>query len=503
MAAELARHGIQVRIFDQNTGPSTTSRAIAIHARTLEILTDMGAVEPVLAAGYPIHGVSIFAESKRIVHLAFDELESPYRYAIDLPQSKTEAILTAHLDRLGIEVERRTALGVFTTAPDGVTAHLRRQDGSMETANASYLIGCDGSNSTVRHTLGVPFEGSTREEHFIVADVHLDWDQPADEWTLWFHEDGLLTSFPLPNNLYRLIANAPDGANTFDAVLRIWNERASTAAKPRNPHWIANFRIGQRIVPTYRHGRVFLAGDAAHIHSPAGGQGMNTGIQDAYNLAWKLALVLKGESPDSLLDSYTAEREPVGRGVLELSGGIGSLATMRHTVSQSLRNRILSTLVEFEVIQQRLVNRLGETSVNYRRSPIVSQQGRWYASAPMPGDRAPDLGEPFRDPRFKVLLFPGEEPEGLVLDDFRTTLRYMTDGYPHNVVTYLVPRVPTSWMGRVLDDPDGQIHYRYGAGLPCAYILRPDNYVSFRTLGTHPLPILDHLGTLLNAEPSA
>ena len=235
MASELLRHGVDVRIVDQNPGPSTSSRAIALHARTLEILADIGLADQVLEAGHRIHGASVFADGKRIVHLDFGELDSPYPFAVDLPQTATERILTGHLSALGAAVEHRTTLIGFIQDDEGVTSKLRREDGSSEDVRTDYLVGCDGARSTVRHTMGLSFDGESRQENFLLADVHLDWDQPDDEWLLWFSQQGLLSVFPLPGRLYRVIADESSAEPTFEELLRLWSARAPVAPKPRDP----------------------------------------------------------------------------------------------------------------------------------------------------------------------------------------------------------------------------------------------------------------------------
>lgn len=513
LACELARHGVRVRIIDQNAGPVNTSRAIAIQARTLEIFTQMGVVEPVLAGGHRIHGASMFAEGNRIVHLNFDEIDSPYPCAIDLPQSETERILTTHLEEFGVSVDRLTSLTGLTQTSDSVTA-LLTTDGREETLQVPYVAGCDGAHSSVRHLLGLEFDGESSPEEFILADARLDWPYPDDEWYLWFHEEGLFTVFPLPNGEYRIIAEAPDGRApsqdpTFEEVRRILVHRGPKHAAIREPRWIGHFRISHRKVKEYQRGRVFVAGDAAHVHSPAGGQGMNTGVQDAFNLAWKLALVVAGTAPESLLESYSQEREPVARGVLALTDNMMSIATLRQPVSQKIRNRLIPILAGFDIIQQRLINRLAETSITYRGSPIVGQHGRWYASGPLPGDRALDASlkggrrifDLLRGPGFTLLLFTAESPGKEVMRDFTNIARYMRDGYTGEVRTWLIARSELEWGGEVALDLEGTAHQRYVAGLPCLYLIRPDGYIGFRSLSSYAMPLLEYLNQIFEPVP--
>jgi 2-polyprenyl-6-methoxyphenol hydroxylase-like FAD-dependent oxidoreductase len=501
MASELLRRGVSVRLIEQNAGPLRASRAVAIQARTLEVFADMGVIYQVLDAGQRVNGASVFAGGKRIAHFDFDELQSPFPFAIDLPQADTERILTALLESHGGHVEHRTTLIGLNQNTDGIIAYLRHEDGATENFWADYVVGCDGARSTVRHVLGLPFEGHTRPENFVLADVKLDWALPADEWSLWFSEEGMAAVLPLPDGLCRVIGDHASGAPDFAEVLRLWEARVTRPEMPRDPVWISAFHVSFRQVPRYGAGRAFVAGDAAHVQSPAGGQGMNTGIQDAYNLAWKLALVMTGKSPASILETYTAEREPVGRGVLALTGQMTSVSMLREALPQHLRNQALALLAQFEVVQRRFMRRLGETAIDYRGSPLVSQCGRWWASDLAPGDRAPALDHALRTPRFKVLMFTGEEPSGEVLEQFASIDRYMATGYAGEVEAWLVSRGRVPWRGnKILDDTAG-IHRAYGAGLPCVYVIRPDNYVGFRSLGAQPLPVLGYLAAVFDSDP--
>ena len=492
MAAELARNGVRSRVLDRAAAPAADSRAIAIHARTLEAFASMGFVERVLAAGQRIHGANLFADGRRILHFSLDELPSPYPFALDLPQRETERILLEHLRGFGIEVERRAAVTGVSQDADGVRLHVQRAGGAVETLETEYVVGCDGANSLVRQAVGIPFEGSSAEETFLLADVAIEQDEPDDEWRFWFHEDGLLSAMPLPGGLYRLVADYDGPTPTFETLRRIFSERGPKSARLGEPAWFAPFRLSRRTAPQYQRGRVFIAGDAAHVQNPAGGQGMNTGVQDAFNLAWKLSMVLRGTAPETLLESYTAERQPVARSMLSLTANLASIATLRHPVSQGIRNRVIPILAGFEVLEHRIVERFAELSVNYRTSPIVDQHGRWTAG-PLPGDRAPALYSLLRGSRHVALLFTGENPDKDDLRGFANIARYMRDGYPDEVTTHLIARRTALWDGPSIADPDGHAHHAYSAGVPCVYLVRPDGYIGFRSLTADPLPLLEHL----------
>jgi FAD binding domain len=251
-------------------------------------------------------------------------------------------------------------------------------------------------------------------------------------------------------------------------------------------------------------GRVFLAGDAAHVYSPAGGQGMNAGIQDVHNLAWKLALAVQGKASALVLESYGSERESTARDVLALTEQLSAVANLRSPVSQRIRNRILPFLAQFEIFQQRISRQVANAGLNYRNSSIVSQHGRWYSPGPDPGDRALDAtladGSRFFDrlpsTKHAVLLFTADHPSAENVRDFSNTARYMREGYPEDVRTILIARAEVDWDGEHILDISGSLHHRYGAGLPCAYVIRPDRYVGFRGLSAEPMPVLEYFGRL-------
>ena len=492
MASELTRHGVRCRIIDQSPAPATGTRASALQARTLEILDDMGVIQPILEAGHRIHGAGIFAEGRRILHFSFDELASPYPFALDIPQQETERILTAHLRTLGVEVERSATLTRIEQTADGISLEI--EDHGNSSIKAAHVIGCDGARSAVRRLSAIPSESIGPEETFLVADVHADWGAPDDEWYFWFHEDGLFSLFPLGAGRYRAVVDVAGGTEgTEDEFRAAFADRGPKDARILEASRIFVYPVARGRASTYRHGRVFIAGDAAHVQNPAGGQGMNTGIQDSYNLAWKLAMVLRGNAPDTLLDSYTAERRPVARSVSALTENFASIASLRSPIPQGIRNRLIPVLAGFEVFEHRLVDRLAEISVNYRNSPAVGQFGRWYAAGPAAGDRAPRVFDLLRGTRHVVLLFAAEHTEKEDVRGFQNIERYMRDGYGSEISTHLIARTEMSWSGPMILDHDGAAHHAYGAGVPCVYLIRPDGYVGFRSLSADPLPLLEYL----------
>ncbi len=369
MAAELARYRVPVRIIDKMPTRTDKSKALVVWARTLELLDRAGCAEAFAASGVHGEAMHMLSGSRTIARIAFDRIASPFPYALLLPQSETERLLESHLESLGTKVERGVELTEFSQTAQGVSCNLRRADGTAETHAASWLIGCDGAHSFVRQHLRMAFEGNTLTTHFILADLHVTGlGISQTEMALFLHAEGLLVFFPIAPGRYRLIADVgtePRHDPDLAEVQRIVDRRGPGGVALSQPVWLAGFAVNERKVSEYRAGRIFLAGDAAHIHSPAGGQGMNTGMQDAINLAWKLALVAHGRAGEHLLNSYSLERSPVARQVLADSGKLTAMATLRNPVAQNLRNAAAHFLLGFSGVQHAMANRLSEITIGY------------------------------------------------------------------------------------------------------------------------------------------
>jgi 2-polyprenyl-6-methoxyphenol hydroxylase-like FAD-dependent oxidoreductase len=532
MACELSRRGITPRIVDVCPEPTRTSKALGIAARTLEVLTVMGIAERFIAVGRKVHATNAYAGGKRIVHVESDELESPYPYTLVLPQADTERLLAAYLGELGGRIERGVKLQTFEQDESGVTATLADVDGREEKVRAGWLVGCDGAHSTVRHTLGLPFEGLPYDELFVLGDFIMDWALPDDEAHSFLAPDGGLVAIPLPGHgRWRLVGDAPIEHPTLSDFTRLLQARGAPPAKLSEGGWIASFRVHRRIVPRYRVGRVFLAGDAAHIHSPIGGQGMNTGIQDAFNLAWKLSLVDAGEGRPVLLDSYEPERRPVAAATLQGTDLATRVVTLRNPVAREVRDRLAAFLSGLEVVQKRILAQASEIAVGYRSSPIVGESRQplrsatvdkrvgegptvadWVAFgiAPRPGDRAPDVTIDDSKTLFPllgrlgmtVLLFDGSAPTPEGYANLASIAQRAKARWGALVDSFIVvprPDRPTELSGeeRVLLDPRAALHRRYGAGSECLYVIRPDGYVGFRGLPATWEALEAYLGKLL------
>ena len=402
-ALELARYGVPVRLVDPMTARATTSRAVAIWPRSLELLerAGNGLSAELVGLGNRVTAAHMLADRQPLARVPLTEVETPYPFVLMLPQSETERVLLAHLERRGVACELGVAVADFTQDESGVSATLRHADGREEHGRFSALIACDGAHSPVRHRLGLSFAGETLGSDWAQGDFHLTGMAfPVDEFVMCLNEEGPLVLFPLAPDRYRLIVGlGPNPAPTappppdmagFQALL---DRRGPGGITLTEPLWTTSFRINERQVESYRVGRVFLAGDAAHVHSPAGGQGMNTGMQDAVNLAWKLALVLRGlATATPLLDSYDPERRAVGAQVIAMSGRLIRLGTLKNPLARQLRNVAMPFLLGLAPVRHALAGELTETTTHYPESPLNGAS--WEAGGRAGSRVAPREGEP-------------------------------------------------------------------------------------------------------------
>ena len=394
LAAELLARGINTRIIDKGDGVALQSRAIGIHARTLEVLDMMGLAERFVERGQVVRQLNFYSQGRRLVSLEFARCGSRFGFLLDLPQDQTELLLRARITDLGGVVEHGTELAGLTVRPDAVTAAIRGHTGQARTITAGYVVGCDGAHSRVRHELGLTFHGHPYPQDWLLADVLLDWDLREDAVHTFFRPDGLpVIFFPMRGHRWRLTlpfaGNRDQQAPTLAEIQQLTSQRAPQPVTVSDPTWLACFRCHRRSASAYRRSRVLLAGDAVHIHTPAGGQGLNTGITDAHNLGWKLALVASGRAPDTLLDTYGTERRPVAEEVLTLTHALVRYGTMSQPVKRRVRDIVAPALGRSPVIQRRAARRISQVYVTYPPGPLARQdRGR---GGPRAGQRMPDV----------------------------------------------------------------------------------------------------------------
>ncbi|MGH8781599.1 FAD-dependent monooxygenase [Paraburkholderia sp.] len=541
-ALSLARAHVPVRLIDKAPQPNPHSRAIGIQARTLELFEQHRLVEPFLDLGHRARAANLYSNGQRLAQLDFDPLQTRYPYLLFLDQSITERLMASHLATLGVDVERGVEMTSFEQGADGVSATLRRVDGHIETLRPSYLIAADGAHSTVRHALGMGFAGKTFEQMFLLADVHADTGWPDDEFHLFASGEGVVALFPMGNGRHRLIAdrspplappnaatnaspnaatnaatNAPPNADgtappataqpSLDECRDLVARRVHHPIELSAPGWSAYFHVNSRMVEQLRSGRVFLVGDAAHVHSPAGAQGMNTGIQEAFNLGWKLARVLKGGAPDRLLDTYHAERHPIERDVLRQTGVVIQIAQADHGPLKLLRERVMPALAALGPLRDAARRQVSELSVQYRRSPLTLE--RVLDGGPRAGARAPDalvhvidgpLGRApgigcvfdLHDPAYFslfLLVAPNAADLPAVSNDEDSDAdSALGDGARYDDLDRLAAAVEQALPDAVrvwrVTDIEGEgalsLAEAYGRTRPSFYLVRPDGYIGAR-----------------------
>jgi 2-polyprenyl-6-methoxyphenol hydroxylase-like FAD-dependent oxidoreductase len=387
LANECARRGLDYRIIETRSSQSEHSKALAIFPRTLEIFDMAGVVTPFFKLANRVTSVSVVTNGHKLAHMRFAPKESPYPFIAMVPQDVTERLLVEHLQRSGGAVEYNTTFVAAVEQNDAVDVIMEKPGQALK-LRASFVIGCDGAHSAVRHLLNLPFEGAEYHDSFILADVESNESLPADELQLCPSELGPVAIFPMSATRRRIVAvvdKMEGDAPSLELVRKVIAERAPSGFEAHALHWSSYFRIHHRQAARLRVGRMFIAGDAAHIHSPFGGQGMNTGLHDIWNLVWKLDLVLRGRGTEELLESYTAERRPVIKQVIETTDFLTKAMGTPSKLAQNLRNAVIPMVSRLAPFQHAFVQRLSELGISYEGSPIVEGAGKRYLDESMRG----------------------------------------------------------------------------------------------------------------------
>jgi len=364
LATILAANGIPFVLVDRLAEGANTSRAAVVHARTLEVLEELGVSERLIAEGEVVERFSFRDRDRALVPVRFDRLPSRYRHLLMIPQYATERILLERLRELGGDVRRPWVAEEAGQDADGAWIRVTGPDGARQTIRARYVIGADGMHSKVREGAGIGFTGGQYEQSFVLADVRIDWELGHDEVFLFLSPDGLVVVAPLPGGRHRVVATVDEAPEhpTLADVQTILDARGphATPARAGELVWSTRFRVHHRVADRYRSGQILLAGDAAHVHSPAGGQGMNTGIQDAVALGHALVATLGDGASDSALDSYAATRRPVAARVVAFTDRMTRMATLRSRRARAVRNSVLSLLGRIPAFRRKLAIQLSE-----------------------------------------------------------------------------------------------------------------------------------------------
>ncbi|MEU5344197.1 MULTISPECIES: FAD-dependent oxidoreductase [unclassified Streptomyces] len=500
-AHELVRRGVRVRLIDGAAGPAVTSRATANHARTLETYYQMGILDDILSRGQRAEHFTMHRAGRELIRFDTDYSTLPTRFpfTLQVDQVITEEVLRHRLRDYGVEVEWGVALTRVTPRTDGVDARLEHHDGTVEEVSVPWLVGADGGHSMVRKQLGFELLGDSTET-WLIADAVLEADLPRDSLH-WLHVEGgtiLLVPFPEPGKWRLLDTRDVDGAGRPDVISARFARKISRALGQdvvvRTPTWISVFTIQQRMVRRMRSGRCFVAGDAAHVHSPASGQGMNTGIQDGCNLAWKLADVIHGHAADELLDTYAAERVPIGETLLNSTRTATGLVALRNAaapVALPLGLGFLRAVKPLKrKVERKMMAGMSGLLLNYAESPLTmaaAADGKVAGIAPghrvgcsaqtersSPGWR--EMCAELADRRWALLVFTdGREQAG----ELRSDLERLDEGYGTAVSIRTVCAVADPPVDALhpLADPDGRLRADFGARAGDFALVRPDGYV--------------------------
>jgi 2-polyprenyl-6-methoxyphenol hydroxylase-like FAD-dependent oxidoreductase len=396
-ALELSRLGIAVRLIDKKDKPETTSRAIGVQARTLELLEQRGLASSLVKHGNPGLAFSLYGNGKRIWRLDFEGISSKYNYLLFVSQAETENVLREALDKAGVTIERSLAFLALGQADRDtkLTAVLQHKDGSLEQVECSYLIDAEGAHSIARGTVGLHFAGKSHVESYALGDLHIDGDLVETDFHIFSSEHGFMSMFPMGGRRFRVMADNPINqpsrgtGPSLEELQQIYDQRSHIPAKLRDMSWSSWFRINSRMVNRLQVGRVFLGGDSAHIHSPAGAQGMNTGMQDAINLCWKLAMVMKGQARPELLETYNEERIPIIQTVLKKTEATNDAIASESRLFRFVFNHVAPWLVGMQNVQNNAAEHMSQLALNYRESPLSLPGGN--SGELRAGDRLPDL----------------------------------------------------------------------------------------------------------------
>ena len=478
LACQLTRYGIDFVIIDKKDGVTPFSKALGVHARTLEIYEQIGLAEPAVEQG-TVTGIVRMLEGGEIlgeVNLSnVGEGLSAYPYMLVFEQSKNESLMYEWLKARGRDVRWQTELASFSQDETGVTANLKTSPGETQTITAKYLVGCDGPRSLVRHDLGLSFLGSTFERLFYVADVRIDWKFAHDELMGCIARHCVVAFFPLPGEKrWRIVGSFPEGVMKnedevdYEEIEQQIHSEAQLELDITRVDWFSTYKVHTRHVDRFSSGRCFVAGDAAHIHTPAGGQGMNTGIQDAYNLAWKLAMVLRHSADDKLLETYNEERLPNAKRLTETTDRMFNLAAGNDWFVALIRSTIFPPMAKYilsiDSIRKRFFILISQIGINYRDNSLsFHEEDRHFEIKA--GDRMPyflvdghSVFDRLREPKFHLITF----------SDGQTDAPFMQSDYQEILDQQVIPIYPN-------------VAEIFGVSESFSVLLRPDNHIALIT----------------------
>ncbi|WP_462170774.1 FAD-dependent monooxygenase [Pseudoalteromonas xiamenensis] len=496
----LTLNGIPCRIIDKNNRiPSKEyfSRALGLHARTLEVFEDIGVIKNIMTKGRIINGIGFYVEGRRVTGVSFRELPTSYPFMLSIPQSDTESILEARLNELGVFVERQTELVDIVQSDLFVTAQIRLPDGFLQTQAYAFVVGTDGFRSKVRDLCNIPFDGSEYEESWLLAESYLSRDFPSDEANVVISKNSCFAVVPMPDGKTRV--TGPDTSSMkdvdevdltlFDTALKEMGALANISYT--DPEQVTRFRVHKRLARHYAKHRVFLAGDAAHVHSPGGGQGLNTGVLDAYNLVWRLNLVIKEQATFALMDDYEVERRHAGEvTVFGTDKAMQMLRSNRSAMSKSITNLVLPWLMKSNFGKQLAANM--SQIFNHYRHNYTEQEQEYYNCSIQLGDPllrvVPPIdvaGDPLKiqpNGKFTFLVFSAHMKKEALAVELKKLVA-VAKNYQNFFRIILIADAPMQSIPDVelVFDKSRYIHNAFGMNEPGAYVCRPDGIIASRT----------------------
>jgi len=480
MACQLAIQNIPFRIVEKNAGITTQTRAIGVQARSLEIFRQMGFADKAVEEGQPTKAVNYLNKNTHL-RIPIGEIGkglSEFPYLLMLEQSKTEKFLLDFLHSYKVDVEWDTELISFSQNEDGVRSTVKTKNNKEETLITDYIVGADGAHSAVRHQLSIPLAGATYKQSLYVLDCQVDGPFKDDEVYLSFGHETFVAFFPMKHNLWRIVSALPpevtnDKEVTFEDIHKHFSETTDVKVTLSHPKWLSAYHSHHRCVSHFREGRAFLAGDSAHIHSPVGAQGMNTGLQDAYNLGWKLALVLQKKAKPVLLDTYNVERLPNAKRLVETTDRVFSMVVAKNIFEIIFTRYIIPMFVtigtHFSGTRKLLFQTVSQIGIHYPDSLLATNAayGSFNDSAAKPGDRLPYVGDIQN-------LIDGKQFVVLLFTDKNNTLQADLEAFVKEYKELMKITVvnPSENIASAFDMQDGGF-----------YLVRPDMYIAYRSKG--------------------
>lgn len=374
----LLKQGLSFRIIDKKSGPTTSSNAVGVNCRTMEVWESLGFIDEAIKRGLKVHGTSLYSDSELLNQVKFDLIESKHDFMLALPQAHTEKLLLEELAKNGITVDWEHELTSINQSPEDVTVAIKHNEKDEE-FSYRWVVGCDGYRSSVRDLSGLTRACHDLPLHFLMVDAVVSGEISTSTVNILFHDKGMIFMIPMRDSIRVVVEISTDEEYKHlktcepDIFREIIAKRYPKINIGR-VDWSSAFYIHECLADNYRNGRIFIAGDASHTHSPMGGQGMNTGIQDTWNLAWKLGQVKRGEAADTLLDSYSLERRAIGHDVLERSGKLTTMATTTNPILKRLRNFGIHHLADWDIVRSKVANGLSQSNICYENSPLVKHE---------------------------------------------------------------------------------------------------------------------------------